>query len=235
MWRRPFMRAWDRWGAAHLNRPSARNSARMFLCCLLSFQSFAVSVWFQLGNFQRREREEKHFSFIITEEAFLRGLGFPVDVCFLWNWSHWTNSTGFTEIQWNKCNQDMTKAFLNSVLKSVTVTARRQQRNKLKSENKHRRVIVSQVKSGQVVSHQNIDFTPHLCSVHQTRISPHPVCCHSHKIYQFFVYVKPNTSWEEWNTWNERDERAVETRSRFNAFFIIQVRFYKPTDWIIYF
>lgn len=163
MWRRPFMRAWDRWGAAHLNRPSARNSARMFLCCLLSFQSFAVSVWFQLGNFQRREREEKHFSFIITEEAFLRGLGFPVNICFLWNWSHWTNSTGFTEIQWNKCNQDMMKAFLNSVLKSVTVTARRQQRNKLKSENKHRRVIVSQVKSSQVVSHQNIDFTPHLC------------------------------------------------------------------------
>lgn len=66
----------------------------------------------------------------------------------------------------------MTKAFLNSVLKSVTVTARRQQRNKLKSENKHRRVIVSQVKSGQVVSHQNFDFTPHLC---QSIIQEYPL------------------------------------------------------------
>lgn len=231
MWRRPFMRAWDRWGAAHLNRPSARNSARMFLCCLLSFQSFAVSVWFQLGNFQRREREEKHFSFIITEEAFLRGLGFPVDVCFLWNWWHWTNSTGFTEIQWNKCNQDLTKAFLNSVLKSVTVTARRQQRNKLKWTNTDES---SCLKSSRVKSSKYWLYSTSL-SVYQTRISPHPVCCHSHKIYQFFVYVKPNTSWEEWNTWNERDEREVETLPTFNAFFIIQVRFYKPTDWIIYF
>ena len=47
---------------------------------------------------------------------------------------------------------------------------------------------MSQVKSSQAVSHQNIDLTPHLCSVHQPRISSHPVCV-TLIIYQFFVYI----------------------------------------------